>query len=76
MTSVHGHCDPRFERLRAQFEESFAEGGEIGAGVSVYLDGEPVVDLWGGSADAAGTRPCRHPHNRGHGANRSRHLIP
>ena len=57
MTSVHGHCDPRFERLRAQFEESFAEGGEVGAGVSVYLDGEPVVDLWGGFADAERTRP-------------------
>ena len=57
MSLVHGHCDPRFERLRAQFEESFADGGEIGAGVSVYLDGEPVVDLWGGFADAERTRP-------------------
>src|SRR5512134_373592 len=53
---VQGSCAPRFERVRRVFDESFAHG-ELGAGVAVTLDGDPVVDLWGGWADAAGTRP-------------------
>ena len=32
-------------------ERNFAERGEVGASVHVTLDGEPVVDLWGGVAD-------------------------
>ncbi len=31
--------------------------GEIGAAVSVYADGRPVVDLWGGLADRDANRP-------------------
>jgi CubicO group peptidase (beta-lactamase class C family) len=30
---------------------------DVGASVAVYLDGEPVVDIWGGYADAERTRP-------------------
>ena len=33
--------------------------GEVGAAVAVWVDGDLVVNLWGGSADAAGTRPWR-----------------
>ncbi|MGW7384878.1 serine hydrolase domain-containing protein [Streptomyces sp. NPDC054794] len=54
---VHGHCDPRFTAVREAFEENFRDRGELGAAVSVTVDGEPVVDLWGGWADAARTRP-------------------
>jgi CubicO group peptidase (beta-lactamase class C family) len=57
MSRVHGHCDPRFEAVRTAFEENFEDRGELGAAVSVTLDGVTVVDLWGGWADAAGTRP-------------------
>ncbi|MER6561276.1 serine hydrolase domain-containing protein [Streptomyces sp. NPDC001027] len=53
---VHGHCDPRFAALRTAFEENFRERGELGAAVSVTLDGVTVADLWGGWADAARTR--------------------
>ncbi|HVN86738.1 MAG TPA: serine hydrolase domain-containing protein [Candidatus Binatia bacterium] len=53
---VQGACDSRFERVRQSFEGSFASG-EVGAALAVTLDGEPVVDLWGGYADAARTRP-------------------
>ncbi|MFB8774235.1 serine hydrolase domain-containing protein [Streptomyces broussonetiae] len=55
--AVHGHCDPRFTAVRAAFEENFRERGELGAAVAVTVDGETVVDLWGGWADAARTRP-------------------
>lgn len=53
---VHGHCDPRFAAVRAAFEENFRERGELGAAVSVTVDGVPVADLWGGWADPARTR--------------------
>ena len=33
------------------------QGKEIGAAVAAWVDGELVVNLWAGSADAAGTRP-------------------
>ncbi|MFJ1730481.1 serine hydrolase domain-containing protein [Streptomyces sp. NPDC088254] len=53
---VHGHCDERFAAVRAAFEENFRERDELGAAVRVLVDGTPVVDLWGGWADAARTR--------------------
>ncbi|MCX5084891.1 serine hydrolase domain-containing protein [Streptomyces sp. NPDC001939] len=53
---IEGHCDARFEAVRAAFEENFDEREELGAAVTVLIDGAPVVDLWGGWADAARTR--------------------
>ncbi|MDH6622677.1 CubicO group peptidase (beta-lactamase class C family) [Streptomyces sp. LBL] len=53
---VDGHCDERFASVRRAFEENFRDREEIGAAVCVTVDGETVVDLWGGRADAAGTR--------------------
>lgn len=52
-----GRCDARFERVRQAFADNFAERGEVGAAVCVIIDGEPVVDLVGGWADEARTRP-------------------
>ncbi|MEU1911276.1 serine hydrolase domain-containing protein [Streptomyces massasporeus] len=54
---VHGHCDARFTAVREAFEENFRERGELGAAVAVTVGGETVVDLWGGWADAARSRP-------------------
>uniref|UniRef100_UPI001C5DD472 serine hydrolase domain-containing protein n=1 Tax=Nonomuraea rhizosphaerae TaxID=2665663 RepID=UPI001C5DD472 len=51
------YCDPRFSRVREVFERHFAEGSELGAAFAVYLDGELVVDLWGGVADRRTERP-------------------
>ena len=44
--------------MRDVFVDNF-DAGEIGAGCSVVLDGRSVVDLWGGWADEAGSRPWR-----------------
>lgn len=55
--AIDGHCDPRFTAVRTAFEENFRDRDELGAAVTVTLDGETVVDLWGGWADAARTRP-------------------
>ena len=56
---VSGDCAPRFARVRDEFERNFAERGEVGASVCVLVDGEPVVDLWGGVADPADGREWR-----------------
>lgn len=48
--SIEGTCVPRFAQVREEFERSFAERGEVGASVCVTVDGETVVDLWGGQA--------------------------
>ncbi len=57
MTEIHGTCDDRLAPVRAAFETNFASRDEVGASVCVTIDGEAVVDLWGGHADEARTRP-------------------
>ncbi|MUM19731.1 beta-lactamase family protein [Mycobacterium sp. CBMA271] len=52
---ISGSCDARFGQVREEFERNFVERGELGAAVCVMVDGEVVVELWGGSADEAGT---------------------
>ncbi|MGC5016130.1 serine hydrolase domain-containing protein [Streptosporangium sp. DT93] len=54
---TYGHCDPRFSRVREVFDGHFAGGEELGAAFAVFVDGEPVVDLWGGIADRRSGRP-------------------
>lgn len=56
-TDVQGECAPRFAAVRDAFEANFAAGREVGASFAATIDGEPVIDLWGGHADAACTRP-------------------
>jgi len=45
---VSGSTSPRFDAVREAFEHSFADGLELGAALAVVVDGETVVDLWGG----------------------------
>lgn len=54
---VAGHCDARFVAVRDAFAKNFREGREVGASFAATVDGESVVDLWAGHADAARTRP-------------------
>ena len=56
-TEIHGICKPGYERIRDAFAQNFEQHGEIGGALSLVVDGETAVDIWGGSADAAGTRP-------------------
>ena len=57
MITAEGTCDPRFAAVREAFERNFAERGDQGASVCVYVDGARVVDCWGGHADGAQARP-------------------
>jgi CubicO group peptidase (beta-lactamase class C family) len=45
---IHGYCDLRFQAVRDVFEKNLRDGLDLGAAVSFTLDGETVVDLWGG----------------------------
>jgi CubicO group peptidase (beta-lactamase class C family) len=53
---IEGECDKRFENVRKAFAENFQKRDELGAAVSIVIDGRPAVDLWGGHADEAKTR--------------------
>lgn len=54
---VHGSTAPGFEPVRHVFEENLKHRGELGAACAAYLQGEKVVDLWGGFRDRARTAP-------------------
>lgn len=49
---ISGTAAPGFERVHRAFEASFADRPDMGAALCIYVEGEPVVDLWGGVADA------------------------
>lgn len=55
MTEIRGTTAEGFEEVRDVFASNFADHGEVGAGFALYLDGEKVVDLTGGVADAEGS---------------------
>ena len=56
-TQLHGRCDPRFERVRELLASNLASGKEVGASVYLSIDGEDVIDLWGGWREKEHVRP-------------------
>src|SRR5262245_43472886 len=54
---VEGLCTDRFRPVWEALEYSLATGDDIGASVAVFIDGEPVVDIWGGYFDGNFDRP-------------------
>jgi CubicO group peptidase (beta-lactamase class C family) len=62
VVEIEGVVAPGLEAVKAAFAENFARPGdyqEVGAALCVWRDGEVVVDLWGGHADGARSRPWR-----------------
>ncbi len=53
VAEVHGEHDERFEGVRVALERNLLEGEELGASIAVDLDGQTVVDIWGGFRDTA-----------------------
>lgn len=49
MATINGTCDERFTRVRDTMAGNLDSGADAGASVAIYLDGELVVDLWGGT---------------------------
>jgi len=54
---IEGTCDRNFGRVKEAFADNFEMTKEVGASVAMYVDGKLVVDLWGGFADKARTKP-------------------
>jgi CubicO group peptidase (beta-lactamase class C family) len=56
---VEGRVDTGFEPVRDALTDVLAQQPGTGAAVAAWSDGTWVVDLWGGPADTAQTRPWR-----------------
>ncbi len=54
---VAGHCEDRFDRVKDAFAANFIDHGDVGASAAVVMNGELIVDLWGGHQDEARTVP-------------------
>jgi CubicO group peptidase (beta-lactamase class C family) len=54
---INGHVAPGFESVRDAFAANFANDGDVGASFCATKDGEIVVDLWAGVADAETGKP-------------------
>ena len=57
MVEVHGFCDERFAPIGDQFRAGLEDGSDEGASYAIDVNGELVVDLWGGFRDLARTKP-------------------
>jgi CubicO group peptidase (beta-lactamase class C family) len=56
-SDIGGFAEEGWGRVADAFRLNFEEGRELGAACCVYAGGRPVVDLWGGIADARSARP-------------------
>ncbi|HEV8298187.1 MAG TPA: serine hydrolase domain-containing protein [Acidimicrobiales bacterium] len=57
MTEIGGIWDARFAPVRDAFASNFDAGIELGAALSISVEGRNVVDIWGGYRDPAATEP-------------------
>ena len=55
--AVNGHAEARFDKVAEALGEELASGNEVGAAIAIDVDGESVLDIWGGYTDAAKTMP-------------------
>src|ERR1700754_2415679 len=56
MADVQGSYDELFTAVPSVLSR-LLDDGDAGAAAAVFVDGEPVVDVWGGFADADRTIP-------------------
>ena len=57
MAEIHGSCSDQFTALRDAFARNLDSGAEVGASFAIALDGEMVVDMWGGWVDEEHSAP-------------------
>jgi CubicO group peptidase (beta-lactamase class C family) len=48
---VSGYCEEKYFPVKKIFENSFILKEEIGASFSIYKNGSPIINLWGGLKD-------------------------
>jgi CubicO group peptidase (beta-lactamase class C family) len=54
---VEGYAHPRFEGIKQLFRDNLASSRDLGASFAATVDGETVIDIWGGWADHDRTNP-------------------
>ncbi len=59
MAEIEGTWDPRFGAVVDALSSSLDAGTDVGASVAVLVDGQPVVDVWGGYVDEAHSSPWK-----------------
>jgi len=57
MAEIHGTCDERFESVRDALARNLDSGEELGASFVLDLDGDILIDMWGGFRDQDRTVP-------------------
>ena len=49
MADVYGVCDEKFNGVRELLSASIDRGDDVGASFALTIEGEMVIDLWGGA---------------------------
>src|SRR6266536_3273371 len=57
MADIHGACEERFAAVRSTMQRYLDSGDELGASLVLDIDGDIVIDMWGGFCDQARTIP-------------------
>ncbi|HTX27012.1 MAG TPA: serine hydrolase domain-containing protein [Streptosporangiaceae bacterium] len=57
MAEIHGTCDERFGSVRDALARNLDSGEELGASLVLDVDGDIVIDMWGGYRDQDRTVP-------------------
>jgi CubicO group peptidase (beta-lactamase class C family) len=54
---INGFCDDRFAAVKDVMRNNLETGADVGASFAATIDGEMVVDIWGGHLDEAKVQP-------------------
>ena len=57
MADIQGVCADQFRAVREALERNLDSGEELGASLVLDIDGDIVIDMWGGFTDQARTIP-------------------
>ena len=76
MADIQGTWDPQYEQVATTLAASLDAGTDTGASVAVLVGGEPVVDIWGGTVDEAGSGPVGRGHPRQRVVDDQDHDVP
>ncbi|EYB24080.1 hypothetical protein FG05_00024 [Fusarium graminearum] len=57
METVHGICSPQFQGVRDLLENYIKSNEELGASLTINVNDEVVVDIWGGHKDQERKEP-------------------
>jgi CubicO group peptidase (beta-lactamase class C family) len=54
---IYGECGQRFSAVKEAFVKNFETSGDVGASFAAAINGEFIIDMWSGYADAEQTQP-------------------